>query len=58
MSTPVRPYPHPPAHVPADQAAGLRALFGNGRTRHLPLVHNPFVPAGGVVMERLCAALS
>lgn len=58
MSMPVRPLPHPPAAVPADQAAGLRALFGHGRTRHLPLVHNPFVPAAGVVMERLCVALS
>lgn len=42
----------------ADQAEGLRRLFGGERQRLIPLVHNPLVPGTGVVMERLCAALS
>lgn len=41
---------------PADQAQGLRRMFGAEHLRFVPLVHNPFVPGAGVVMERLCAA--
>lgn len=41
---------------PADQADGLRRLFGAQRTRFVALVHNPHVAYGGVVMERLTAA--
>ena len=44
---------------PADQADGLRRLFGGGRSRHaLALVANPHVAFGGLVLDRLAAALA
>lgn len=43
---------------PVDQAHGLRQLFGGARQRFVPLVHNPHVGFGGVVMERLCTAFA
>ena len=42
--------------TPADQADGLRRLFGGARQRPVALVHNPHVAFGGVVIERLTAA--
>jgi flagellar biosynthesis protein FlhG len=48
--------PADPIAVPQDQAQGLRRMFAARDRRFVPLVHNPFVPYGGVAMERLCAA--
>jgi flagellar biosynthesis protein FlhG len=41
-----------------DQAHGLRQLFAHSRTRLIPVVSNPHVPFGGVVLERLCTAFA
>lgn len=45
---------------PADQAHGLRRLFGNAAqpVLHLALVSNPHVAFGGVVLERLTTVLA
>ncbi len=43
---------------PRDQAHGLRQMFAASQTRLIPLVHNPHVGFGGVVMERLCTAIA
>lgn len=40
-----------------DQAAGLRRLFAASRARFVPLVSNPHVAFGGVLIERFVAAL-
>jgi len=42
--------------TPLDQADGLRRLFAHARVRIVPVVSNPHVAAGGVLLERLCAA--
>ncbi|MGY0195590.1 flagellar biosynthesis protein [Leptothrix sp. BB-4] len=42
---------------PADQADGLRRLFSQRSLRFIPVVSNPFVAHGGVLIERLCSAL-
>lgn len=42
---------------PGDQADGLRRLFAARAVRFLPVVSNPFVAHGGVLVERLCSAL-
>ncbi|MEK8048900.1 flagellar biosynthesis protein [Ideonella sp. DXS22W] len=47
-----------PRRQPVDQAHGLRQLFAGSRQRFVPLVHNPHVGFGGVVMERLCTAFA
>src|SRR5439155_239132 len=58
---------HSPAHhktmngptsrpVPLDQADGLRRLFAHARVRFVPVVSNPHMAFGGVMLERLCAA--
>jgi hypothetical protein len=44
--------------MPLDQADGLRRLFAHGGTRFVPLVSNPHMAFGGVMIERLCAALA
>lgn len=41
-----------------DQAQGLRQLFARSRVRFLPVVANPHVAFGGVMLERLCAAFN
>ncbi len=41
---------------PVDQAHGLRQMFPSRVLRFLPVVSNPQVIFGGVVLERLCAA--
>jgi len=43
--------------APVDQAAGLRRMFSSRTLRFIPVVSNPFVAFGGVLIERLCAAL-
>ncbi|HET7795074.1 MAG TPA: flagellar biosynthesis protein [Rhizobacter sp.] len=41
---------------PADQAQGLREMFAHARVRFVPVVANPHVAFGGVMLERLCTA--
>jgi len=43
---------------PADQAHGLRQMFAHARVRFVPVVANPHVAFGGVMLERLCTAFS
>jgi len=47
-----------PSSRPLDQAHGLRRLFAHTRQRHVPVVSNPHLPFGGVLLERLCTAIS
>jgi flagellar biosynthesis protein FlhG len=42
---------------PVDQAAGLRRLFASRTLRFIPVVSNPFISHGGVLIERLCSTL-
>jgi hypothetical protein len=42
--------------APLDQADGLRRLFAHARVRFVPVVSNPHVAFGGVMLERLCTA--
>lgn len=42
--------------APLDQADGLRRLFAHARVCFVPVVSNPHVAFGGVMLERLCAA--
>jgi flagellar biosynthesis protein FlhG len=44
--------------APLDQADGLRRLFAHARVRFVPVVSNPHVAFGGVLLERLCAAFA
>ncbi|MBE0546397.1 MAG: flagellar biosynthesis protein [Rubrivivax sp.] len=54
----MRDLPSPYLHLPLDQADGLRRLFG-GRGRHvLALAANPYVPFGGIVLDRVAAVLA
>ncbi len=41
---------------PTDQAHGLRQMFAHARVCHVPVVANPHVAFGGVMLERLCTA--
>jgi flagellar biosynthesis protein FlhG len=41
-----------------DQADGLRRLFAHARVRFVPVVSNPHVAFGGVLLERLCTAFA
>ena len=43
--------------APVDQAAGLRRLFAARSPRFVPVVSNPFLAFGGVLIERLCSAV-
>lgn len=46
------------AAAPTDQAAGLRRLFGERATCFVPLVSNPHVGFGGVLIDRLVTAFA
>ncbi len=46
------------APMPMDQADGLRRLFAHSRTPVIPVVSNPHMAFGGVMLERVCSALS
>jgi flagellar biosynthesis protein FlhG len=47
----------PPPHLqPLDQAHGLRQLFSGRRVRFVPVVSNPHIAFGGLMLERLCSA--
>ncbi len=43
---------------PPDQAHGLRRLFAQAGARLVPVVSNPHIAFGGVLLERLCSALA
>jgi len=43
---------------PPDQAHGLRSLFPQAGVRLVPVVSNPHLAFGGVLLERLCSALA
>ena len=43
---------------PMDQAHGLRRMFAHSRLLFVPVVSNPHVTFGGVMLERLCAAFA
>jgi hypothetical protein len=42
--------------LPLDQAHGLRQLFSGHRVRFVPVVCNPHIGFGGLLLERLCSA--
>ncbi len=42
--------------MPLDQAHGLRRLFARSRATLVPVVSNPHMAFGGMMLERLCAA--
>ncbi len=44
----------PPA--PLDQADGLRRMFASSQLRFVPVVANPHLACGGLMLERLCSA--
>ena len=44
--------------MPLDQADGLRRLFATTRSCVVPVVSNPNVAFGGVMLERLCTAFA
>ena len=44
--------------LPLDQADGLRRLFAHARVCVVPVVSNPNVAFGGVMLERLCTAFA
>lgn len=44
--------------MPLDQADGLRRMFVHARVRFIPVVSNPHVAFGGVLLERLCTAFA
>ena len=46
------------SHPLDDQAEGLRQMFAHTRARFVPVISNPHVAFGGVMLERLCTAFS
>lgn len=53
------PMPAAMSHpMPLDQADGLRRLFAHARICVVPVVSNPNVAFGGVMLERLCTAFA
>jgi hypothetical protein len=47
-----------PTASPNDQAEGLRQMFANACARFVPVVSNPHITSGGVMLERLCTAFA
>lgn len=45
------------SHSTIDQAHGLRRLFAHARVRFVPVVSNPHVAFGGMMLERLTTAI-
>ena len=43
---------------PLDQAHGLRRLFAHAQARFVPVVSNPHLGFGGLMLERLCAGFA
>jgi hypothetical protein len=57
--SPPEPMSEPMSHpMPLDQADGLRRLFASARVCFVPVVSNPNVAFGGVMLERLCTAFA
>lgn len=46
------------SNYPHDQAHGLRQMFAHARVRMVPVVANPHMAFGGVMLERLCTAFA
>jgi flagellar biosynthesis protein FlhG len=46
------------AETASDQADGLRRMFAHSRARFVPVVSNPHIAFGGVLLERLCTAFA
>ena len=46
------------SRYPQDQAHGLRQMFAHARVRMVPVVANPHMAFGGVMLERLCTAFA
>jgi hypothetical protein len=46
------------AAAPMDQADGLRRLFAHSRRHVIPVVSNPHMAFGGVMLERVCSAFA
>ncbi len=46
------------AATASDQADGLRRMFAHSRVRFVPVVSNPHIAFGGVLLERLCTAFA
>ncbi len=44
--------------MPLDQADGLRRLFAHAQVRFIPVVSNPHMAFGGVMLERLCSGFA
>ena len=42
--------------IPLDQADGLRRMFAGSRVCFVPVVSNPHLGFGGLMLERLCSA--
>lgn len=47
-----------PIDLHDDQATGLRQMFAHRRMRFVPVVSNPHIGFGGVLLERLCTAFA
>ena len=47
-----------PTYMRNDQADGLRQMFASACARFVPVVSNPHVAFGGVMLERLCTAFA
>jgi hypothetical protein len=47
-----------PIASPNDQAEGLRQMFANACARFVPVVSNPHITSGGVMLERLCTGFA
>jgi hypothetical protein len=43
---------------PIDQAHGLRRMFDRKRVQFIPVVSNPFMAFGGVMLDQLCLAFT
>jgi hypothetical protein len=47
----------PSRSMPLDQADGLRRLFAHARVKFVPVVSNPHMAFGGMILERLTTAI-
>lgn len=58
--SPLSLYPNMPerSDTLSDQADGLRRMFSHSRARFVPVVSNPHIAFGGVLLERLCTAFA
>ncbi len=48
----------PSSSMPLDQADGLRRLFAHAQVHLVPVVSNPHMAFGGVMLERLCSGFA